>query len=96
MVNSRILSEFNTIIWNIVNKYVLNDLLLFFEPTGEIRRDMQREKSELRNGTWFVQQLKLLDDEIEVIKSDSNVEKVLKEILIIRETQCYLIKKFDK
>jgi hypothetical protein len=74
-------------IWNIFNKYVLNDLLQFFEPAGELKR----ENLELRNGTLFFQQLKVYDDEIEVIKSDSNVEKVLKEILIIREAQCDLI-----
>jgi hypothetical protein len=81
-------------IWNIANKNVLNDLLQFFEPVGELHRDIQREKMEIRNGTLFFQQLKAYDDEIEVIKSDSNVEKVLKEILIIREAQCDLIKNF--
>jgi hypothetical protein len=57
-------------IWNIVNKYVLDDLLQFFEPAVELHRDIQREKLELRNGTLFFQQLKVYDDEIEVIKSD--------------------------
>lgn len=84
-------------IWNIFNKNVLNDLLLFFEPDGELYRDnleLKRKNLEIINGTMFSQQLKLYDDEIEEIKSNSSIENVQKEVLIIREAQCNLIKDF--
>jgi hypothetical protein len=81
-------------IWNIFNRNVLNDLLLFFEPNGKQYRDIKSKNLEIRNGTMFSRQLKLYDDEIEVIKLNSNVEKVQKEVSIIREAQCNLIKHF--
>lgn len=81
-------------IWNIFNKNVLNDLLQFFERDGELYRDIKRKNLEIRNGTMFSQQLKLYDDEIEVLKLNSNIENVQKEILRIREAQCNLIKHF--
>jgi hypothetical protein len=68
----------------------MNKTVEKYEPAGEL----QRENLELRNGTLLFQELKVYDDEIEVIKSDEIVEKVLKEILIIREAQCDLIRKF--
>lgn len=84
-------------IWNIFNKNVLNDLLIFFEPKGESYQynlELQRKNLEIRNGTIFSRRLKLYDDEIELIKSNSNVEKVRTEVLAIREAQCNLIKQF--
>ena len=84
-------------IWNIFNKNVLNDLLIFFEPKGESYQynlELQRKNLEIRNGTIFSRRLKLYDDEIERIKSNSNVEKVRTEVLVIREAQCNLIKQF--
>jgi hypothetical protein len=68
--------------------------LQFFEPDGELYRDINRKNLGLRNETMFSQQLKLYDDEIEVIKSNSNIENVQKEVLTIREAQCNLIKHF--
>jgi hypothetical protein len=81
-------------IWNIFNKNVLIDLLLFFEPGGELYRDIKPKKLQIINGTMFSQQLKLYDDEVEEIKSNSSIENVQKKILIIREAQCNLIKYF--
>jgi hypothetical protein len=90
-------------IWNIFNQNVLNNLMIFFEPKGKSYRylelqhknlELQRKNLEIRNGTIFSRRLKLYDDEIELIKSNSNVEKVRTEVLVIREAQCNLIKQF--
>lgn len=103
--NQSLMTRLNLIcIWNIFNKNVLNDLLIFFEPKGEsyqynleLQRknlELQRKNLEIRNGTIFSRRLKLYDDEIELIKLNSNVEKVRTEVLVIREAQCNLIKHF--
>jgi hypothetical protein len=77
-------------IWNIVNKYILNDLLLFFEPKGELHREnleLKRENLELKRENLLCKKLQQHEDEMEVSKSNSNVEKVYKEVLIIKEAQ---------